>query len=100
MRASPPPAPRMKFSSCSSGWYSSSAGMLVMKVTIHSTPVIRASLRVAGSDRGPGAPPSERCDEDMGIPAPLWNEGADPARGRQRERPPERLDRKDHPARL
>src|SRR4051812_46607761 len=56
--------------------------MLVTKVTIHSTPVIRASLRALGSDGGPSAPPLERCDDDMGIPAPLCNEGADPARGR------------------
>src|SRR3954452_10860341 len=90
MRASPPPAPRMKFSSLSSGWYSNSAGMLVMKVTIHSTPVMRASLRVRASHGGASAPPSERVGEDMGIPAPLCNERADPARGRQtREAAPE-----------
>src|SRR3954447_25324418 len=90
MRASPPPAPRMKFSSLSSGWDSNSAGMLVMKVTIHSTPVMRASLRVRASHGGASAPPSERVGEDMGIPAPLCNERADPARGRQtREAAPE-----------
>src|SRR3954447_9431653 len=90
MRASPPPAPRMKFSSLSSGWYSNSAGMLVMKVTIHSTPVMRASLRVRASHGGASAPPSERVGEDMGIPAPLCNERADPARDRQtREAAPE-----------
>src|SRR4051794_37343434 len=45
IRVSPPPAPRMKLESLSSGSYNSTAGMLVMKLRIHSRPVILPSSR-------------------------------------------------------
>src|SRR4051794_19480906 len=73
MRASPPPAPRMKLGSLSSGSYNRTAGMLVTKVTIHSTPVISASLR---SDISAGRSDAEDpSGEDTDMPTPLGKQG-------------------------
>src|SRR3954467_10813641 len=73
MRASPPPARRMKLGSLSSGSYNRTAGMLVTKVTIHSTPVIRASLR---SDISAGRSDAEDTSgEDADMPTPLATQG-------------------------
>src|SRR3954466_12423839 len=73
--------------------------MDVANVINHHTPAMRALRRVAGSSDLPPAP-LERSGEDVGIPAPLFKEGADRRQRDTRERPGRELDRKDHPAGL
>ena len=66
--------------------YSSTAGMLVAKVTIHSTPVTRASLRSDISVGRPGA--EDRSAEDTDMPTPLGR-GCGPSQARRGTSTPE-----------
>src|SRR4051812_11906638 len=93
MRLSPPPAPRMKFGLLSRGSYSRTAGMLVMKVAIHSRPVMRASLRRESSAGRSDAEDAFGADTDM--PTPLGTQERTPCgrRGRGSSRGARPLDR-------
>src|SRR4051794_369272 len=95
MRLSPPPAPRMKLGSLSRGSYRRTAGMLVMKVAIHSRPVMRASLR---SDISAGRSDAEDAfGEDTDMPTPLGTQGWTPC-GRRGARSSRRAGPLDRPA--
>src|SRR5919206_4955944 len=95
MRASPPPAPRMKSLSLSSGSYSNTAGMLVMNVAIHGKPVMVASLR--GGISVERAAADDRFGKDTDMPTLLSDAGCGPLRARRGARSTPDRGPLDHP---